>query len=272
MREGVQNLFTAIKKTHTVKRVVLVGSATSVHQKEETGVLHEELWNECEKCDDPLSWGRVQAEKEAWSQVKDTSIDLTVILPSTSVGASLGSELSDSIKLIRDLVNSSPWFPFAPRICRNLVDIRDVSDACYTSLEGPVSGKRCLVTGGNYTLAEISRVIKLKYPHLTPPVLNAWDFVTLFVVPMMNPQITKSSLRAQLGYGRNYSTTTAQECLSVTAKQPDAAILEVVDDLINRGEVPDVSDIQPSGLTSPCSLLLLVTTATALITFAARKF
>ena len=271
MRVGVENLFAAIKKTQTVKRVVLVGSATSVHQKDDESTLNEDLWNNCEKNDDPLSWGRVQAEKEAWAQVKDSSVELSVILPSTSVGASLGSEMSDFIKLMRDLVNSSPWFPFAPRICRNLVDIRDVSEACHTALEGSVAGKRCLVTGGNYTLSEISRVIKLKYPHLTPPVLNAWDFVTLFVVPLMNPQITKSSLRAQLGYGRSYSTSTAQECLYLTTKQPDAAILEVVDDLINRGEVPDVADGHSSFLTSPCAKILFLSSATALLTFAARK-
>ena len=249
-REQVKTFFEKARDAH-VRRVVLTSSAVCVHQDSvEGGVLSEEHWNDTTKEDDPAGWARVQAEKEAWAQARDVDIPLTVIVCSTVVGPSLGGEVTESLQVLCDLAGSPSYFPFAPRICRNLVDVKDVAAAhCAAITTHKATNQRYLLTGGNYTLAEIGHIIKDKYPELTPPTRSVWDCLSLAIIPTVNPNVTRKYLRTLLGYGKAYNTQKARQDLGIVIRHPDAAILEGVQDLIMRG---DIEKEGGSSLLPPC--------------------
>eukprot|EP01061_Rhynchopus_euleeides_P011361 TRINITY_DN20931_c0_g1_i1.p1 TRINITY_DN20931_c0_g1~~TRINITY_DN20931_c0_g1_i1.p1 ORF type:complete len:514 (+),score=127.91 TRINITY_DN20931_c0_g1_i1:192-1544(+) len=262
--EGVRTVMERCKRAG-VSRVLMTSSAVCVHQEASEGeVLTEDHWNEVSKNDDPVAWARVQAERELWAQGRSLGLSVTVIVCSTLVGPSVGGEISDSLMILCDLAASPIYFPFAPRISRNLVDVKDVAAAHAAAVTNPnTAGERYLVTGGNYTLSEIGHVMKEKYPGLSPPTRDAWDCLTLAFVPLFNQGISRANLRSILGYGKVYSTEKAREHLGLTLRHPDQAILDAVEDLISRGEISEQPQSQGACSSTVAAAALGAAAATA---------
>ncbi|KAJ9471839.1 putative uncharacterized oxidoreductase [Diplonema papillatum] len=282
-RDGVRNVFEGIRRLKValrkrVKRVVMTSSAVAVHDPSEE-VLTEDVWNTATREEDPIGWGRVEAEREAWTLAKEIGVELSVVITTTVVGPSLGGEVSESLKVIRDLVCSSSYFPFAPRIARNFVDVTDVAAAHVLALDSTQSpGQRYIVAGENFTLSEIGLLIKERYPYLSPPTRNAWDWLTLTVVPLMNHTVSKAALKQQLGGGRQYSTRKARLELGLTIKAPTNAILDTVEDLVLRREL-DPSRRSPDPRSPPadaplsalCSPIPACTVVAAVLLFLSMR-
>eukprot|EP01064_Diplonema_japonicum_P000711 TRINITY_DN1045_c0_g1_i1.p1 TRINITY_DN1045_c0_g1~~TRINITY_DN1045_c0_g1_i1.p1 ORF type:complete len:521 (+),score=71.83 TRINITY_DN1045_c0_g1_i1:81-1565(+) len=249
-RDGVRNIFKAVKATgNKVRKIVMASTVLMVNQEGVEGPLDETNWNNVTKEEDPAAWARVEAEKEAWALSQETKTPLTAIISSTVVGPSMGGEVSESMRVVRDLIYAPSYFPFAPQISRNLVNIEDVASAhCRALGTDAANNQRFLVTGGSYTLSEIGQVIKRKFPQYPVPTRDAWNWITLLVVPTVNTQITRASLRQQLGYGKAYNTSKVRQVLKISIQNPDNAILETVEDLLSRGELQEPTGTTPATL------------------------
>ena len=253
-----------------VERVIMTSSAICVHQDNTEGkVLTENNWNGTTQEADPVAWARVQTERELWRQGRELDIGITVIVCSTVVGPSLGGEISESLMILCDLAASPVYFPFAPRICRNFVDVKDVAAAHAAAVTSPhTTNERYIVTGGNYTLSEIGHVMRDKYPGLSTPTRDIWDWLTLLCVPLLNSGVSRANLRPLLGYGKVYSTEKARGQLGLALRQPNQAILDATEDLISRGEIRLSKGNSTAGL---CGTTTLVVSA-ALFGSAAALF
>eukprot|EP01063_Lacrimia_lanifica_P038544 TRINITY_DN8225_c0_g1_i1.p1 TRINITY_DN8225_c0_g1~~TRINITY_DN8225_c0_g1_i1.p1 ORF type:complete len:509 (+),score=144.62 TRINITY_DN8225_c0_g1_i1:114-1640(+) len=245
--DGIRNLFTAIEnvngpRTRKVKRVVMTSNVVALHDDAQDGALGEKAWNNSvHEKDDPFTWARVEAEREGWRLSRRLGVEFVSIVTATPVGRSACGEVPESMRLLRDLSGSSRCFPYAPRISRNLVDVQDVAHVHYLAVTQPAAaGQRYVAAGKNYALSELGRIIRKKFPVLTPPTNDAWDWLTLLVVPILNRNVPRAALRQQLRAPKTYDTKKVTEDLGMTLRCPDQSILDSVEELLQRGDlVPD---------------------------------
>lgn len=244
----VKALFDAIRMygKSSVKRVVITGSALNVASNEESGHFDETNWNE-KAAADVFANAKIHFEREAWRLKELLDIELSVILPSIMIGPSLTCEVSEAMRLLQGLGSQSAWFPFAPNMFWNWVDVRDVADAHIKALEVPAAGEqRFLVSGVCAGLPEIGRLIRKTHPHLSAPTRAAPTLMTLILGPL-NGRVGVRYLWRNLGKQRQLDTTKATTHLSFAPLPLEVTVKDAVQELISSGNLPSPNDPNQAG-------------------------
>eukprot|EP00759_Apiculatamorpha_spiralis_P002514 PhF_6_TR10992/c1_g1_i1/m.17786 len=240
----VQFMFDAIRKVgkKTVRRVVLTGSATSVSHPTDPDVPngYDETHDNTKtmKASEPLQYARINAEKEAIRLAHVVDIELVTILPTLAIGPARCNEISESVRTIQDIAIGSKWFPFAPKLYWNFVDVRDVARAHIAALENPRAKNQRYIVGSRATkYSEIGRIIKSRYPHLTPPIYDAPNLLTLIVGPIFNTRVSLGYLWRTLGKVRTFNCNKLRHDLGINLTPLERTIEDIVEDLIIAGVV-----------------------------------
>eukprot|EP00331_Platyophrya_macrostoma_P002661 CAMPEP_0176424174 /NCGR_PEP_ID=MMETSP0127-20121128/10693_1 /TAXON_ID=938130 /ORGANISM="Platyophrya macrostoma, Strain WH" /LENGTH=510 /DNA_ID=CAMNT_0017805207 /DNA_START=79 /DNA_END=1611 /DNA_ORIENTATION=- len=244
--ESVAALFDAIRLNGkpSVKRVVLTGSAAAVFHIQDpvppSGVFNEQMWNtRATAISDPVPFAKLSFEREAWRLQKMFGVELVVMLPSIVIGPSLLHETSEAMRTIHDLASGSPYFPFAPNLYWNFVDVRDVAEAHVRAMEHPdISEQRIIVSTDCLSLSEIGALIKKSHPHLSPPTYSAPSWITLIVAPLSHAKVKMAFLWRNLGVKKVLDNRKCLELLDMQMTPLERTIADSVEQLIRAGHLP----------------------------------
>jgi nucleoside-diphosphate-sugar epimerase len=241
--ESVQALFDAIRLNGkpTLKRVILTGSAAAVFHIQDPlppcGKFDESSWNNRATAKtDPVPFAKISFEKEAWRLQKMFGVELVVILPSIVVGPSLLHETSEAMRTILDLASGSPYFPFAPNLYWNFVDVRDVAMAHVRAMEHPdLPDQRLIVSNQCLSLSEIGKLIQRAFPHLSPPTKPAPTWITLIVAPLTHARVKLSFLWRTLGVRKALDSSKSIRLLDLEITPMEVTVADAVAQLISSG-------------------------------------
>lgn len=224
-------------------RVVLTGSASSCFHPTQPpphgkGVFDETTRNAvASKTVDVMQFAKMMFEDEAWRLQKASRIpSVTTILPAIVIGPSLTSEVSEAMRTVCDLAQSSSSNPFVPKIYWNFVDVRDVARAHVLALESPRAvNERFVLTAENLSIAELGNMIHRAYPQFKPPTLNAPFLVAFALGPLYNTRVTFAYLWRTLGRRRVLSGAKAKEKLGLQLTTMQDTVRDSLRDLMERG-------------------------------------
>lgn len=243
--ESVQALFDAIRLNGkpTLKRVILTGSAASVFHIQDplppSGKFDESSWNNrATSKSDPVPFAKISFEKEAWRLQKMFGVELIVILPSIIVGPNLLHETSEAMRTILEIASGSPYFPFAPNLYWNFVDVRDVAKAHIRAMEdSELSDQRIIVSNDCLSLGDIGKLIQRAYPHLNPPTVIAPTWLTLLLT-LFHSRVNASFLWRNLGVRKILDNSKSVRILELEMTPMETTMRDAVSMLIQTGNLP----------------------------------
>lgn len=244
--ESVQALFDAIRLNGkpSVKRVILTGSAAAVFHIQDplppSGKFDESSWNtRATARTDPVPFAKISFEREAWRLQKMFGIELIVILPSIVIGPSMLHETSEAMRTIHDMASGSALFSYAPNLCWNFVDVRDVAEAHVRAMENQdLTDQRIIVSHSCHSLSEIGQLIQQAYPHLNAPTKSAPSWITLIVAPLTIARVKMSFLWRNLGVRKPLDNSRCTQLLDLTLTPLQQTVADSVAQLIRAGHLP----------------------------------
>jgi nucleoside-diphosphate-sugar epimerase len=274
----VKALFDAVRMygKPTVKRVILTSNAVSVCSQRTPPLANgqpfdESFWNDkTTEPADPFVTAKVHFEKEAWRLRELHDIPLCVLLPSIIIGPIFTQEVSEAMGLLQGLASQNPWFPFAPDMVWNFVDVRDAAEAHIRALEAPgADSQRYLISGHMASLADLGRLIRKTHPHLPAPYRKAPTWVTLILGPL-NSKVSFKYLWRNLGQRRYLNTGKAARELGFNPQPLEVTVRDAISELIASGHLPSANNVEAvSSSNTPLIVGTLVVLA-AVGTFLAR--
>jgi nucleoside-diphosphate-sugar epimerase len=152
-REGTLRVLTAARYAG-VRRVVLTSSFAAIaYGHEQTDKVYtEESWT---NSDHPKVTAYIKsktlAERAAWDFLSRDggALELTTVNPVGVMGPVLGLDNSASIEYVLRMMNGA--LPGSPRLCLNIVDVRDVADLHLRAMLHPAAnGERFLAVAGDF--------------------------------------------------------------------------------------------------------------------------
>lgn len=245
--EAVQALFDGIRLSGkaTVKRVILTGAASSVFHITDAppkgGKFDESCWNNvATSVTDPVPTAKIVFEKEAWRLRQMLGVELVVLIPSIPIGPSRTEETSEAMDHILSLANGPSYFPFCPNLFWNFVDVRDVAEAHVRAMEiSEARDQRIIVSNECFNLADIGRMIKRRYPYLTPPTRSANTFLTMLIGATQAAEgVNLRFLWRNLGVRKTLDNRRAIQELGMHFTDMEETVAECVAQMITAGEVP----------------------------------
>ncbi|KAF8687790.1 hypothetical protein HU200_042726 [Digitaria exilis] len=151
-----------------VGRVVVVSSVSAVFDNPnwpKGKAFDEESWSDEERCRKNQDWynlSKTLAEREAFAYAAKTGLDVVTICPSLVLGPLMQPTINASSKVLlnyfkgdRDTVENR---------LRNIVDVRDVTDALLVAYEKPEASGRYLCSSHPILVSDMINILKNLYP------------------------------------------------------------------------------------------------------------
>ncbi|XP_071694549.1 tetraketide alpha-pyrone reductase 2-like [Rutidosis leptorrhynchoides] len=166
--KGTMNVLSSCKKAHSVKRVVLTSSCSSIRYRydaQQVSPLNESHWSDTEYCKKYNLWyayAKTMAEKNAWNVAKESGIDLVVVNPSYVVGPLLAPKPTSTIQIVLDYVTGAVEEYMNTTI--GFVHIDDVVAAHILAMERKDAAGRLICSSTVANWSEVLQMLKSKYP------------------------------------------------------------------------------------------------------------
>ena len=165
-RQGTLRVLRAARDAG-VKRVVVTSSFAAIGygHSPQTEPFDETVWSNLEGPDvQAYPKSKTLAERAAWDFVarEGNGLELAVVNPTAVFGPALGPDFSESIGIIKALLDGA--MPAVPRIHFGLVDVRDVADLHLRAMTSPnARGERFLAVAGEImSVQQVGRVLREK--------------------------------------------------------------------------------------------------------------
>jgi dihydroflavonol-4-reductase len=150
-----------------VKRVVVTSSFAAIgygHPPQER-LFTEGDWTDPAGADvQPYMRSKVLAERAAWEFIEreGNGLELSVINPVGIFGPALGPDLSDSIRIVQQMLNGG--IPICPQVYFGVVDVRDVVDLHLRAMIAPEArGERFLAVAGDVvSLLDVANILRAR--------------------------------------------------------------------------------------------------------------
>jgi len=156
-----------------VGRVVVVSSIAAVSNNPnwpKGKAFDEDSWSDeeyCRKNEDWYNLSKTLAEREAFAYAQKTGLDVVAICPSLVLGPLMQSTINASSKILlnyfkgdRDTVENR---------LRNIVDVRDVTDALLLAYEKPEASGRYICSSHPIKVSDMISILKNLYPTYSYP-------------------------------------------------------------------------------------------------------
>jgi nucleoside-diphosphate-sugar epimerase len=199
-KEGTRNVLEAVKRTPTVKRVVLTSSAAAIYGDNADiklvpgGLFTEKEWNVTSSAQyNPYPYSKTIAEKEAWAIVKEQDRwDLVTINPGWIIGPSL-SKRKDSMSISTMIqLGDGTFRTGVPELWNGIADVRDVASAHIKAGFTPNASGRHIIVSEVANLLDLANILRNHFGNAYPfPRRQAPKFLFWLIAPM-------------LGYTRKY--------------------------------------------------------------------
>ncbi|MFN5126798.1 MAG: SDR family oxidoreductase, partial [Bradyrhizobium sp.] len=165
-REGTLRVLRAARDAG-VKRVVVTSSFAAIGygHPPQAAPFDETVWSNLDGPDvQAYPKSKTLAERAAWDFVarEGNGLELAVVNPTAVFGPALGPDFSESIGIIKALLDGA--MPAVPRIHFGLVDVRDVADLHLRAMTSPkAKGERFLaVAGETMSVLQVARLLRNK--------------------------------------------------------------------------------------------------------------
>jgi nucleoside-diphosphate-sugar epimerase len=244
---GTLNVLKACAKTDSVKRVVVTSSLAAItDEPDSTKVFSEVDWNEKSNLKrNPYFYSKVEAEKAAWSFVKnkqdDCNFELVTINPFMVIGPSLGPGLNESNKILSDLLKGA--YPCLMTVNWGIVDVRDVAAAHILAMTEPTAKGRYLIVNENWTMAKLVSFMRdeLGYSDYRLPKLNlATPFgdKVMKLLSYTQPSGNGTYMRSHVGRKMQFDNSKAVDELHIKYIPAAQSIQEAVEDMVRWKHLP----------------------------------
>lgn len=239
-REGSLRILRAAREAR-VKRVVLTSSFAAVgygHPPTDQPFTEAD-WTNLNAEVSPYVKSKTLAERAAWDFIaqEGEALELAVINPVGVLGPLLGPDFSSSIQLMQAVLSGR--MRRAPRICFNLVDVRDVADLHIRAMTHPsAKGERFLATTGDcMSPLDVAQVLRahLGTTAQGAPTAELPDWLVRLVA-LINPDVRE--LVPNLGVARRASNDKARRLLGWSPRSNEEAIVATAQSLIDLGLTP----------------------------------
>ena len=246
---GVRALFEAVRslRSGSISRIVVTSSTSALASNNDpcplpNGFTEESFNKTSTASEEPSIFAKALFEAEVWRLAKGSNVDISVIIPAIMVGPSRTSESSDAMRLVCDFARSSSYFPLAPNMYWNFVDVRDVALMHVTALDSTVAkNRRYIASGSNLNLAEIGRLIRKANSNLKAPIFSMPTGLALLGPLFGASRVRFSYLWKNLGVRRPMANTRATSELGITFRSMEDTIRDSIADLSEQGMLPEAS-------------------------------
>jgi dihydroflavonol-4-reductase len=236
-RDGTLRVLRAARDAG-VKRVVLTSSFAAIGYGHplRTEPFDETIWSNLDASTQPYVKSKTLAERAAWDFVagEGTGLELAVINPVAILGPVLGPDFSNSIAIIKALLDGR--VPAAPKVHFGLVDVRDVAELHLRAMTASAAkGERFLaVSGEPMSILEIANVLRRNLrasaPRLPRFELPDWGVrLAAYGVPRLR------GIVPMLGNVRRSTGAKAERLLGWQPRGSEEAILATAESLIRLG-------------------------------------
>jgi nucleoside-diphosphate-sugar epimerase len=239
-REGTLRVLRAARDAG-VKRVVVTSSFAAIgygHPQRSTP-FSETDWTKLDGADvQAYPKSKTLAERAAWDFIarEGGGLELAVVNPTAVFGPALGADFSESIGIIKALLDGA--MPAVPRIYFGLVDVRDVADLHLRAMTSPkANGERFLaVSGETMSILQVARVLRDKLGRRARlvPRFQAPDWL-IRLAARRNP-LARAALPL-LGKVRRSTSAKAQNLLGWKPRGNEEMLVATAESLIKLGLV-----------------------------------
>lgn len=240
---GTRNLLAACAAAPRVRRVVLTSSMAAITDEPEASrVLSEADWNEKSSLSrNPYYYSKAEAERTAWQFVERTKpgFDLVAINPFIVIGPAMTAQVSESNKLLVDLMNGV--YPAIMALTWGFVDVRDVAAAHVRAMTAIGASGRYLCAAETLSMREVVALLRERgYGHTRLPKFGLDSGLGIRIARLAactQPKGVASYLRTHLGRTPRFDNTKIQRDLGIQFRNIDASIVETCADLVRWGHV-----------------------------------
>ena len=206
-KEGTRDVLEAAKRTPTVKRVVLTSSVAAIYRDNVDiklapgGLFTEKEWSVMDSPEDnPYSYSKTIAEKEAWAIAKEQDQwDLLTINPGWILGPSV-SKRKDSMSISTMIQFGDGTFKTGvPEIWNGMVDVRDVATAHIRAGFTPEASGRHIIVSEEAKLLDLTNILRKYFGDAYPfPRRQAPKFIFWLIAPRLG--YTRKYVSRNVGY------------------------------------------------------------------------
>jgi dihydroflavonol-4-reductase len=178
--EGTKRVIKEAKRAN-IKRVVLTSSIVAMVAGKKTARYGSDSWSDCNLNIGAYSKSKTLAELEAWKELKDSKVELTVINPGGVFGPSIGAKAeAQNIKMISDIISGK--IPMIPDVAMGMVDVRDVAKLHVNALKAEgAAGRRFIAASAEpVEMVTIMQILK-EAGYEKVPSLKAPSFMLKFM-------------------------------------------------------------------------------------------
>ncbi|PUZ59899.1 hypothetical protein GQ55_4G080300 [Panicum hallii var. hallii] len=151
-----------------VGRVVVVSSVAAVSNNPnwpKGKAFDEDSWSDeeyCRKNEDWYNLSKTLAEREAFAYAEKTGLDVVTICPSLVLGPLMQSTINASSKILLNYLKGDR--DTVENRLRNIVDVRDVTDALLLAYEKPEASGRYICSSHPIKVSDMINILKNLYP------------------------------------------------------------------------------------------------------------
>jgi nucleoside-diphosphate-sugar epimerase len=241
---GTRNVLDAANRTPSVERVVLTSSCAALYgdaadtTRAPEGHLTEAVWNTTSSLThNAYSFSKTLAEQAAWAMAKaQDRWRLVVVNPALIIGPALNPDpTSEVFDLVRQIVDGRMRMG-APDLELGVVDVRDVAEAHLRAAFLPQANGRNIVFERSASILDMADTLrasgdgKLRLPRRKLP-----SWLVNLVGPLATPQLSRAWFSQNHGHPWRASNAKAMGELGLTFRPVDAALREMVAQMMDRG-------------------------------------
>ncbi|RLM56180.1 cinnamoyl-CoA reductase 2-like [Panicum miliaceum] len=151
-----------------VGRVVVVSSVAAVSNNPnwpKGKAFDEDSWSDeeyCRKNEDWYNLSKTLAEREAFAYAEKTGLDVVTICPSLVLGPLMQSTINASSKILLNYLKGDR--DTVENRLRNIMDVRDVTDALLLAYEKPEASGRYICSSHPIKVSDMINILKNLYP------------------------------------------------------------------------------------------------------------
>jgi nucleoside-diphosphate-sugar epimerase len=236
---GTQNVISAIEKSGSVERFVHTSSTAAIRPENwEDGITltTETFASDATLEENPYGLAKYSAEMivREWHENLEGAkkMKMVTIHPCMVFGPPLSSRhLRGSLSVIMMLVNRE--LPVILPMQINIVDVRDVAEAHVRALTMGADKGRYLTVAGEMMWADISKILKQRYPKRKWPVRQLPYYIAL-IVCAFHPKVSISWAKRHLKNKLYWDATPAENDLQMKWRSLTETITDTIPNIIDN--------------------------------------
>lgn len=239
---GTRNVLNSANKIDSVKRAVLTSSCAAIIGDTidivnlPNGTADENIWNETSSLtDNPYSYSKTLAEKEAWKISKSQDRwDLVVINPSLVLGPGINPNItSESLTLIK-MLGDGTYKMGAPAMDIGVVDVRDLAIAHFNAGYFPEANGRNIISAYKKNFLQMAEILRPKYGDKYPlPKKTLPKWLLWLMAPISG--VTRKYVSNNIGYPFNVDNSKSVKELNIKYRPFEETITDFFQQMVDAG-------------------------------------